>query len=261
MSIITLTTDFGTSSPYVAQMKAAILGIAPDATLVDITHAIRPQDVRQGAIVLAATAPHFPLGSIHLAVVDPGVGTSRPLVAARIDSRLYVAPDNGLLSRLTASVPAEQIVELAERRYWRAAVSRTFHGRDIMAPVAAHLAGGVELAALGPPRDRLVSLDWPLPEVAPGRISGRVESIDSFGNLVTNISGELLDAASAGSVRIRCGDTRPIAGLSATYGQQPAGTLVALIGSGGLLEIASVNGSAANALGAGVDAPVEVTWR
>jgi S-adenosylmethionine hydrolase len=246
-SIITLTTDFGTGSPYVAQMKGVILSIDPEAVLIDVTHAISPQDVRQGALVLEEVAPRFPKHSIHLCVVDPGVGTERKIVCAEIGGRFYIAPDNGLLSRLAANGPVAGIVALTNRAYWLPSVSATFHGRDILAPVAAHLSLGVGLDDLGEPVDRqkLVQLDWQQVTVEADRIVGAVISIDAFGNLITNIGADVLaTAVCRGPVVVHCAG-QTMGGISRTYAEREPGSLVALVGSGGKLEIAVVNGNAA----------------
>jgi len=260
VSIITLTTDFGTGSPYVAAMKGVVLSIDPAATLVDVTHDVRPQDVRHGAIVLDEVAGRFPSGTIHVAVVDPGVGTDRKIVVARIDGRLYVAPDNGLLSRLARRTPPSDLRELTEPRYWLDPVSATFHGRDVMAPVAAHLSRGLDPAKLGPPLDHLVMLDWPEPVVSAGRIEGQVLDVDSFGNLTTNIQAAMLaDVPDRRQVRIQCAG-REIEGIRSTYGAGSEGALIALVGSTGRLELAIVAGSASQTLGAAIGAAVTVRW-
>ena len=152
MPIITLTTDFGTGSPYVAAMKGVILSINPAATIVDISHAVPAQDIARGALVLEDTTPWFPADTIHVAVVDPGVGTERAILYARIGPQQYIAPDNGLLSRLMARTPPSLVLRLTEREYWLPEVSHTFHGRDIMAPVAARLSLGLDPAAARPGR-------------------------------------------------------------------------------------------------------------
>jgi S-adenosylmethionine hydrolase len=245
-----LTTDFGTGSAYAAQMKGVILSINPEAVLVDVTHAIPPQDIRQGALVLAEVTPRFPKSSIHVCVVDPGVGTGREIVCAEIAGRFYVAPDNGLLSRLAADDPAARIVALTNPAYWQASVSATFHGRDIMAPVAAHLSLGVGLDDLGHhvEREELVQLDWPQVRVEAGRITGAIIAIDAFGNLITNIVADVLPiAVNRNLVVVQCGGTT-INGLTRTYGEREPGSCIALFGSGGNLEIAVVNGNASAAL-------------
>ena len=244
-SIITLTTDFGTGSPYVAQIKGVILSIQAPAVLVDITHDVAPQDVRQAALVLEDATPRFPPGSIHVAVVDPGVGTDRRVLAAEIGGRYYVAPDNGLLGRFFARGPAARVVALTKREYWLPAVSATFHGRDILAPVAAHLSLGAALDELGEAWDQPVQLSWPQVAVEKHRLQGEIIAIDTFGNLISNISQDLIAAARpAEAAVVQCGG-RTISGIVAAYGQRPPGTLIALVGSSNRLEIAIVNGNAA----------------
>jgi S-adenosylmethionine hydrolase len=258
--IITLTTDFGTDSPYVAAMKGVILTINPAATLVDLTHAVPPQDIRQGALALLDTTPWFPPETLHVAVVDPGVGTERRIVWARIGGQQYLAPDNGLLGLLARRRPPTRIISLAETAYWRESVSATFHGRDIMAPVAARLSLGLDPERLGPPQAELVHLDWPEASVVPGKVQGAVISVDSFGNLMTNITAEMLtDAPRGEEVRILCGE-HETCGIFRTYADQPEMTLIALVGSGGRLELAIVGDSANAMLGEGVGAEVTVQW-
>src|SRR6266699_1861199 len=172
--IITLTTDFGTGSPYVAQMKGVILSICREVDLIDVSHASSAQNVREGAIVLADASPRFPVGTIHLAVVDPGVGSSRRLIYAEIGEQRYIAPDNGLLSLLAGRQPPTTVFALDNPRFWLERPSQTFHGRDIMAPVAAHVARGVEARELGPERDGMVTLDWPQPRKEASAIAGEV---------------------------------------------------------------------------------------
>lgn len=258
MPIITLTTDFGTGSPYAAVMKGVLLSLNPAAMIVDITHDVPPQDVRYGAVVLEDVTDRFPPGTIHVAVVDPGVGTDRAIVFARIGRQSYVAPDNGLLSRLAQRLRPEKIIRLTESEYWLQPVSATFHGRDIMAPVAARLSLGLDPEHLGTPQPDLVMLDWPAVRVLPDRIEGSILLIDSFGNLITDIMAEMLAGWPAEkSVRIVYRQ-REIGGLSRTYGDQPPGSLVALVGSSGRLEVAVVGGNASRSLGANVGESVVV---
>ncbi len=264
--IITLLTDFGLGGSYVASMKGVVLSIQPAAVLVDITHCVGPQNVREAAWILAEATPRFPPGSIHVAVVDPGVGTDRAIAYAEIDGRHYIAPDNGLLSLLARRCPPTRLIRLENRSYWLPEVSHTFHGRDIMAPAAAHLSRGVDPGELGPPLERLVSLDWPRPHLEPRRIVGEIVWIDSFGNLITNIDRPTLLEhrllpEMPGAVRptIRCRDTT-VDRIVSAYAQAPPGTLVALVGSSGLLELAVVRGSAASRLGAHVGDPVVLQW-
>jgi S-adenosylmethionine hydrolase len=260
MPLITLTTDFGNGSPYAAAMKGVIYSIAPEATVVDLTHAIRPQDVRSGAIVLEQATPWFPPGSIHVAVVDPGVGSQRRIVYAEISGQRYVAPDNGLLSRLEARHTASRIVAVEEPEFWLPQISATFHGRDIMAPVAARLSRGLPAERLGRPLDKLISLTWPEVVILPRSIRGSVESIDSFGNLITDITEAMLaNVPHDDSVRITC-DEHETLGIFRTYADQPAATFLALVGSSGRLELAIVDENAAAMLGIRTGTPVEVSW-
>lgn len=258
--VITLTTDFGPSSPYVAAIKGVILSLNPAAQLVDITHAIAPQNVRQAALVLADVCQFFPPHSIHLAVVDPGVGTSRALLYARFGQQQFLAPDNGLLSRLAKNVPPSTIIRLTDPQYWLARVSSTFHGRDILAPIAARLSLGLDPERLGPRQTEMVTFDWTEARFMPGKIAGEVVAIDSFGNLITNISAAQLEGVPRGEVlQIEC-DEHQTQGLFRTYGDQPPMTFMALIGSNECLELCIVDDSAAAMLGVGIGAAVRLSW-
>jgi S-adenosyl-L-methionine hydrolase (adenosine-forming) len=258
--IITLTTDFGPSSPYVACMKGVILTYNPRAVLVDVTHGIRPFDIRAGALALAEAMPWFPPGTIHVAVVDPGVGSDRRLVYARFGEQHYLAPDNGLLSRLAQASEPHMIVAVEDPTLWLEPISSTFHGRDILAPVAASLSLGLDPARLGRSQSSLVGLTWPEVVALPGKIEGAVESIDDFGNLVTNITAaQLVDCPRDERTRVAC-DEHETFGIFQTYSDQPSLTLVALIGSHGRLELAIVEESAAAMLGVRVGERVVVTW-
>lgn len=258
--IITLLTDFGPGSPYVGAMKAAILRIFPAAILVDLTHAIPPQDIRQAAWVLHEVAPLFSDGTIHVAVVDPGVGTERGIIHAQLDRQHYLAPDNGLLSLCARQAQSRRIIRLTETEYWSPNVSATFHGRDIMAPVAARLGLGLDPTCLGREQQDLVQLAWPEVKCVPGKIEGTVSMIDSFGNLVTDITSQQLEGVPTDErVRIAC-DEHETCGIFRTYGEQPAMTLIALVGSSGKLELAIVNEHAARMLGISTGAPVTITW-
>jgi len=258
--IITLTTDFGTGSPYVAQMKGVIFSINPDVEIVDVTHGIAAQDVREGALVLEEVTTRFPDGTVHVCVVDPGVGTERKIVYAQIGVQRYIAPDNGLLSWLaTAKTPA-QIIALTNRDYWLPKVSSTFHGRDIIAPAAAHLSLGTSPEKLGEPIDRLTMLEWPKVVVEAKRIVGSVISVDSFGNLISNIDLRVLaDVNDLASVAVTCGG-KTTDGIVETYGRRAPDSLIALLGSSGKLEVAIVGGSAAQLLGAAIGDTVTVVW-
>jgi len=259
--VIALLTDFGTRDHYAGAMRGVALGICPDATLVDITHDIEPQDVLGGTLELAAAFKYFPPGTIFLAVVDPGVGSSRRGIAAEAGGYKFVAPDNGLLTMVFREAPPKRVVELTERRYARPTVSRTFEGRDRFAPAAAWLAKGIDLTALGRPLTAWQVLDIPEPTVAEGRIAGEVLRVDRFGNLVTNIDRRTFDrVASGGALEIAAAE-HAVTRLVATYDEADAGSICALFDSGDHLEIAVTGGSAAGRLRLARGAPVIVTRR
>ena len=262
MAVISLTTDFGSKDGFVGTMKGVIWGIAPDVQIADITHEIPPQDIMTGAIALWRAAPFFPAGSVHIAVVDPGVGTSRRPMAVRLGYQFFVVPDNGLLTPLildaeVAGLPIEY-VHLENPEYWLPHVSRTFHGRDIFAPVGAHLFNGVAMYSLGSRFNTPVRLDMQLPEPIPGGWRAQITVIDVFGNLSTNLKASRL--AEMGEVIIRV-HGRQIDGLVESYGHRNPGELVALIDSENFLEVALVNGSAAQELGARLGDMVEVVQK
>lgn len=260
MGIITLTTDFGQGSAYVAAMKGVILGIDPSACVVDITHGVPPQDLRYAAVVLEEAVPWFPPGTIHVAVVDPGVGTDRPLVWAEMAGQQLLGPDNGIFSRLAARFPPTRIVRLNQKQYWLPEVSATFHGRDILAPVAARLSRGLDPAALGEPHPRLAMLDWPEVRRHPEGIEGSVLYVDGFGNLISDISQTMLaDCPHGVTPWVGCRGAW-VRGIATTYGQHPTGSLVAVVGSSGRLELAVVGGSAAAWLGASAGERFEVRF-
>jgi S-adenosyl-L-methionine hydrolase (adenosine-forming) len=256
MTIITLTTDFGAADGYVGIMKGVILGIAGGVQLVDLSHDIPPQDVREAIYLLDRAAPYFPEGAIHLAVVDPDVGSERRALVVRTGRACYVGPDNGLFTRPLAE-PGAQAWELDRPEFWLPQVSRTFHGRDVFAPVAAHLADGVPPGEMGRPIADPVRLDLTAPARAlDGAINGQVVHVDRFGNLITDVpsswlGGEGWQGRIAG---------RNIAEISGTYAAARAGALLMLIGSGGTLEIAERNGNAARRLGVKAGEPVFL-WR
>jgi S-adenosyl-L-methionine hydrolase (adenosine-forming) len=260
MPIITLTTDFGSGSHYAAAMKGVILSICPAATIVDLSHDIPPQDIRGAALLLDNAADWFPADTIHVAVVDPGVGTDRAIIYARIGRQQFIAPDNGLLSRLAARTPPSKIVRLTDPAYWLERVSTTFHGRDIMAPAAAHLALGLDPDWLGTPFAPLTTIDWPEPQQRAERLDGAVIEIDSFGNLITNLTADMLVGHPTDRRACVVCNIYETWGVYSSYAEQPRGTLVALIGSGGRLELALVGDSAAKRLGVGVGSPVTLAW-
>lgn len=260
-------TDFGLEDAYVGVVKGAILSIEPNAQIVDLSHAIPPQDVRAGAFALMAGVPYFPEGTVYLAVVDPGVGTERRAIAIEVAGYFFVGPDNGLLS--WAILKATRGTEVAIRddlllleggatgvvldrpHFWRADVSSTFHGRDVFGPVAAHLARGVPLTDLGSPIVSIRALPFPSPTREGGALRGEVIYVDRYGNMVTNI--ERADLVANAVVEIA---GRTIGGTSPHFQQEA--DLIALVGSSGLLEIAAPNGSAARVLEAGVRASVRI---
>jgi len=258
--IVTLTTDFGVSSPYVAQMKGVILSLCRDVRLVDITHAIPPQDVKQGARVLEEVCGTFPVATIHVAVVDPGVGTDRRIVCCQMGQQFFIAPDNGLLSRVSFHSPPSLAVALTNREYWLGDVSNTFHGRDIMAPAAAHLSLGLDPRKLGDLVDELVELDWPKPSVGSNEIVGSIVSCDSFGNLITDISASMLEEArKSQNFTIHCRGY-DVTQIGRTYANCEPGAIVGIIGSSRMLEISVANGNAAKILKAELGDAVRVRW-
>ena len=246
--IIALLTDFGSRDHYAGAMKGVALGINPDATLVDITHEIQPHDVLGGALELAASYKFFPSGTVFLVVVDPGVGSARHGLAAEAGGYRFVAPDNGVLTLVFNDAAPKRIVELTERRYARATVSRTFEGRDRFAPAAAWLTKGIELSALGRPLTTWQTLQVPEPVTAETLIAGEVLRVDRFGNLVTHFDRRTFERfAGAGGIEITAG-TFAVAKVIATYAEAEAGSVCALFGSTERLEIAVNGGSAAERL-------------
>lgn len=254
--IITLLTDFGLADPYVGTVKGVILGINPAARLVDLTHAVPPQDILRGALALEAAYRFFPRGTVHLAVVDPGVGGARRPVALVADGHYFVGPDNGLLGFLLGS-PGVVAVALTNPAYHRAPTSRTFHARDIFAPVAARCSLGVPLQHFGPVVRRLARLSWPRARRVGRRVAGQILLADRFGNLLTNLAEADLPAAPRACV-VEIGGVR-IEGVGGTYGERPAGVLGAVIDSSGRLEVFVREGSARERLRVGPGAPVSVS--
>jgi hypothetical protein len=260
--MITLTTDFGLKDGNVGVMKGVIWGIAPQAQITDLSHLITPQNIPEAALILLRSAPYFPDGTIHVLVVDPGVGTARRPMAARIGAQYYVGPDNGILTlwleRAESLGQAVHFTHLNRPQYWLPEVSHVFHGRDIFAPVAAHLAAGVALDALGDPFTDVVRLALPRPQRTQHGWRGEIIHIDHFGNLAANIGQEHIPGRQSVTVCL-CGVK--IEGMVHTFGERPEGDLVALWGSTGNLIISVVNGSAARHLQAGVGDMVEVEIR
>lgn len=253
---IAVLTDFGLRDPYVGIMKGVIAGIAPAVRTIDISHGVPPQDVLVGALWLDGAADWFPRDTIFLAVVDPGVGSARRVVACELDGQHFVCPDNGLLTALLQRRSCGGAVVASERRFHLPGGSSTFHGRDIMAPVAAHLAAGVPLQLLGPPAGELVRLELPRARQALDMIVGEVLYVDHFGNLITSILASELKpdmVVKVGAAQLP---------LVKTYAELPQGEPLALVGSTGRLEVSVRDGSAAESLEAGVgDAIIAVEGR
>ena len=253
--IVTLLTDFGVEDEYVAVMKGVILGIAPRARFVDITHAISPQAIPEGAYVLQSAWRYFPAGTIHVAVVDPGVGTGRRAIAVAMPEAVFLGPDNGLLAPVLEDGRDQwgnsvEAVELDERSFWLPEISSTFHGRDIFAPVAAHLLNGVPLGELGRRASAIQPAAVPSPRRdAEGALLGEIVHVDHFGNCISNITRRHLhDAGLTTDLHVEIAGRR-VHGLLPTYSAGPADTPIALIGSAGRLEVAVRDGSASQALG------------
>ena len=260
MAIVTLMTDFGVSSPYVAEMKGVILSICATANIVDLTHAVAAQDILAGAFLWKRATRTFPPGAIHVAVVDPGVGSKRRIVAARCGGSVFIAPDNGLLGLIVESITPDLIIELDDPAYWRDTVSATFHGRDIMAPVAAHLSRGVEMEELGSPRPDVKPTSLPPVVASSTSCQAVVLWIDGFGNVITNVrESDLPPGFTANSLEIRCGNV-VINRFVSHYAAAPADELVALIDSAGMLELSVVGGSAAERLRARQGDSLELSW-
>jgi S-adenosyl-L-methionine hydrolase (adenosine-forming) len=262
MPIITLTTDFGLKDGFIGVLKGVIWGICPEAQIADITHSITPQNVLEGAFALLRAAPFFPQGTVHIAVVDPGVGTNRRLMAAKLGTHFFVGPDNGLFTPVIDDAERNclpmEFIHLVNPDFWLPHISNTFHGRDIFAPVGAHLAKGVLLSTMGTPFSDPVRLVIPKPERTNDGWKAHVTIIDTFGNLTTDLRAEQLEDRTNVSFKLR---EREVGGMVDSYGRQQPGELVALVDSEAFIEIAIVNGSAAEILGAKVGDVVDVVYR
>ena len=263
--IITLTTDFGLADSYVGTMKGVILNIAPSARMIDITHDVSPQNTHQAAYIVQTFYRYFPAGTVHLVIVDPGVGSARGAVAIVTSNAIFVAPDNGVLTYVWRDAldrwgaEACTVVELANPRFWLPQISNTFHGRDIFAPVVAHLSCGISLEELGPRLIRITEADLEQPAAGRnGELVGRIIHLDHFGNCITNITPQHLEQAGFGQQLIVKIIDQRIAGISRTFTDVAVGALIALIGSNNRLELAVRNGSAAQTLGVGIGDIVRV---
>ena len=251
-------TDFGTSDHFVGTMKGVILNINPQVRIVDITHDVPPQDIHGAAFLINSAYRYFPVGTIHVAVVDPGVGSRRQAIICRTDTAYFVCPDNGVLSYILGDNTARQVIALDNAAYRLSEVSHTFHGRDIFAPAAAHLSRGAPLGQFGNLANDLVRLPIPAPHVTRTAIVGSVIWIDRFGNLITNITSDMLESFGMdGGFVIRAGRVE-IWHLNRTYSESGKGECLAIVGSSGYLEISVNQGSAAQALGLRRDDIIEI---
>jgi S-adenosylmethionine hydrolase len=277
--IITLLTDFGENDSYVGAMKGVLLSILPDARLIDISHQVDPQDVQQAAGIVSAVHKYYPPHTVHLIVVDPGVGTTRRPVAVETDRGRFVAPDNGVLTHVLRKAHSWKAVVLENPEYWLPEPSQTFHGRDIFSPVAAHLAAGISLSDLGPAIDDLETIQIPPLAKVPGGVKGEVVRIDHFGNVLTNIQSltwvdsttlefkppderltlpdPISFAASAARITF---SWRTLDGIRRTYGETPTGDTLALVGSSSELEVSVNQGNAADKLAIQVGDPVTLLF-
>jgi S-adenosylmethionine hydrolase len=264
ISFVTLTTDFGLGDEYVGVMKGVILRFAPAARIIDLSHQIEPQNILQAASLLQAGYPYFPLNTLHVVVVDPGVGTNRRILWAKGEHHSFLAPDNGVLSKVIGDDSEAVIRSVTNRDLFLSPLSGTFHGRDIFAPVAGHLAAGLSPSLLGPEiaPGQIIRVDFPEPLLSEDQqgLSGAVTGSDRFGNLLTNIHINDLAGLDADPAKlcVSLGDN-PIGPLQKSYGDKPKGTLLALIGSRGYLEIACSMANARQMLADHLLLPVIVT--
>lgn len=256
MPVLTLLSDFGTGDAYAGIMKGVALSVRPDLQLVDLTHAVPPQAVAVGALALRSAVPWFPPGTVHLAVVDPGVGTARAAIAVRTDRAYLVGPDNGLLAPAVAALGGARAVHAIAAPQGRA-TSTTFHGRDLFAPAAARLAGGAAIASLGPPLAGMAELALPVPRATADGAHGAVVYVDGFGNLLTNVDRAALRAFLPQSLSVRVAEMS--VPLRTTYADVAPGAPVAVWSSWDTIEVAVRDGSAAALLGVGVGATVTVS--
>jgi len=261
MPTLTLTTDFGIKDGFVGTIKGVIWSICPAVQIADISHTIAPQNVLEGAFALWRAYPYFPAGSVHVAVIDPGVGTRRRPIAACLGAHYFVGPDNGLFTPIYEDAKKNgwplEIVHLTNGKYFLPEISCTFHGRDIFAPVGAHLANGVPLGQLGPAITDPVRLSMPKPEKTLSGWRAHVTVVDIFGNLTTDLPASELEGQESVLFRLLGQELR---GLVDSYGHEQPGALVALVDSEGYVEIAAINGSAAKVLGAQIGDIVEVIF-
>jgi len=244
--IITLTTDFGLKDPYVAEMKAVILSICPNAQIIDITHQIEKFNVRMGAYTLACATPYFPKGTIHVAVVDPGVGTKRRPLLIETEKDFFIGPDNGVSALAAKAQRIRHVYEISNRNFMLPHVSNTFHGRDIFAPAAAHIANGVSPSELGPEVEDIVVPEFSKLVKKKNAVIGEVLHVDSFGNIITNFEEkELKLMGTSGTVNVKLKNRLLKLKLCKAYAETPPKQPLAIIGSHNFLEIAINQGNAA----------------
>jgi S-adenosylmethionine hydrolase len=261
MKIITFLTDFGMKSGYVAQMKGVASSIT-DARFVDITHDIRPHDIREGAFVLQTTVSHFPVGSVHVAVVDPGVGTDRKGIIVTTKSHVLIGPDNGLLMPAAHYLGDFTVYEITNSRYLLNFISNTFHGRDVFAPVAAHITNGVAFEKIGRKTSDFVDMDFGRGEINDKTATGKVIYIDRFGNIITNIEGiKLVEVLGYGKkIMVSIGDKQKEVIFVKSYGFVKKGQILATIGSSNYIEIGINKGDAAEKLNVKPDEEIKILF-
>lgn len=260
-SILSLTTDFGTREAYIGAMKGVIYGICPYATLVDISHHIPKHSILQGAFVVAQASPYFPVDAVHLVVIDPGVGTSRRRIIVQSKRSTYVYPDNGVLSFIIEQEGLVRAVEITNKMYMLPNPSRTFEGRDVFAPVAAHLAKGVSIDKFGPKIDNLVMIVRKAPISTGREVSANIIHIDWYGNIITNISEELFERSIPSKyIEVTIGKIAKRLRYHCTHGDVPVKSPLVLFGSSGFLEIAVNQGNAENLFHAKVGDKVKLLF-
>lgn len=255
--IVTLLTDFGTADAYAGILKGVVLGICPEAQLVDLTHEVGPQDIMAGALLLRSAARFFPAGTIHVAVVDPGVGSARKPILVQAGGASFIGPDNGLLHPAASERGIHRIIALTRPNFHLSRVGKTFHGRDVFAPVAGHLARGVAAEDLGPVLKEMQALELPAAKREGDLLRGEVVHVDRYGNLVTNVTRADLDGFRGATLCVSIVGCDAIP-LLESYSDAPAGELLALVASWDQVEVAQRDGSAAARLGVGVGAAVQV---
>jgi len=261
--IITLLTDFGLRDSYVAEMKAVILSICPEANIIDISHEVRKYDIRMGAYLLARASRYFPNGTIHLAIVDPGVGSERRAIIVESQRAYYVGPDNGILMMAAEIDGIKHVYQITNKKYMLKTISRTFHGRDIFSPVAAHLARGIPPKEFGPEIKNPIKPSYTKPKTINKTIEGEIIHIDDFGNIITNITIENLKEigiTEGDIINVKIGEKTMKLKLCTSYTEIPPNQPLTIIGSGETLEISINQGNAAKTLQTNVGDKV-ILWK